>query len=149
MPSQPFLKVPRRVHNALLIVTDLAERHEAGAFVSLADIAVRERVSAGYLEEIAASLKTNGLIVGKRGTGGGYALARGPKEITIADVITAIEGPHALAVPGTDVGVAGILSKNCASWTVWNVVQANIAETLTGMTLADVLATRTHKTISV
>lgn len=146
MSAQPFIKVPRRVHNALLIVTDLAQ-HEAGIFVSLADIASKERVSQGYLEEIAAPLKATGLIVGKRGAGGGYALAKDASHVTVADVITAVEGPQALAVPTADAGVAGALSKNCASWTVWTEVQKRVSETLSGMTVADLASTRTMKTV--
>lgn len=136
-----FLKVPRRVHNALLIVTALAEQQDGG-FVPLAAIAAKGRVSQGFLEEVASSLRGAGLIKGRRGAGGGYALTRDAASISIGDVITAIEGPHALPDGSRDDRVTDALSSHCASWSVWTAVGRSVAATLRGMTLDDVVTAK-------
>ena len=70
----------------------LAEGFAAKKPVSLDEVARKERISQGYLEEVARLLRSAGLIAGRRGAGGGYVLARNPSEITVAEVITAMEG---------------------------------------------------------
>jgi Rrf2 family iron-sulfur cluster assembly transcriptional regulator len=61
---------------------------------SVKEIAERTRLPQPYLEQILLSVKGAGLVRSKRGVGGGYVLARDPSEITLADVVGAVEGPH-------------------------------------------------------
>lgn len=59
--------------------------------VTLSDISVCQDISLSYLEQLMSMLRKHNLVKGMRGPGGGYLLARDPSEITIADIITAVD----------------------------------------------------------
>lgn len=75
--------------NALI---DLALREAAGP-VALASIAQRQRISLSYLEQMFARLRRDGVVESTRGPGGGYTLGRSAEQITVADVVTAVDDP--------------------------------------------------------
>ena len=127
-----FLKVPHKVDHALLLVSNLAKRTAADQPLSLEEVAKKEGISQGYLEEVARLLRGAGIIVGRRGAKGGYVLAKEAVEITVADVIAAIEG--------------GCWSDDCLGQEkepvaekhgVWRKVQGQVMATLYGMTIND------------
>ena len=64
--------------------------------VSVRDIAGRTGLPQPYLEQILLALKGAGLVRSKRGVGGGYVLARDPSEITLGDIVSAVDGPITL-----------------------------------------------------
>ena len=57
------------------------------------DIAERTGLPQPYLEQILLALKGAGLVRSKRGVGGGYVLARPPEEITLSQIVSAVDGP--------------------------------------------------------
>jgi Rrf2 family iron-sulfur cluster assembly transcriptional regulator len=61
---------------------------------SVKEIAERTNLPQPYLEQILLSVKGAGLVRSKRGVGGGYVLARPPAEITLAQIVDAVEGPQ-------------------------------------------------------
>jgi Rrf2 family protein len=67
--------------------------HECAGPTSVRDIAERTGLPQPYLEQILLALKGAGLVRSKRGVGGGYVLARSPEEITLAQIISAVDGP--------------------------------------------------------
>ncbi|MFO0762817.1 MAG: Rrf2 family transcriptional regulator [Byssovorax sp.] len=67
--------------------------HNSGRPTQIREIAERELIPARFLEQIFQDLKKAGLIASKRGPRGGYHLARPPEEITLGDVLRALEGP--------------------------------------------------------
>jgi Rrf2 family protein len=100
-------------------------------------IAQAQGIPLKFLENILAELKHAGLVRSQRGTDGGYWLARAPEEVTIADIIRAVEGPLA-SVRGASPealeyeGTAAPLGK------LWVAVRANLRAVLEEVTLADV-----------
>ena len=70
---------------------DLAQYSEIEP-VSISSIATRQAISEGYLEQLMSMLKKAGLIKSIRGAGGGYVLARDMSEISVGDVLRALEG---------------------------------------------------------
>ncbi|HCC22535.1 hypothetical protein A2480_04080 [Candidatus Uhrbacteria bacterium RIFOXYC2_FULL_47_19] len=132
-----FLKVPQRIHNAVILMTDLAEHGRDGILVSLNEVAERNGLSRGFLEKIAVLLKEAGLIEARRGASGGYVLSRSAKHITISDIVTAVEGPMAF-IDCLGGGSCNMSSK-CSTRQVWANVQKRVEESMTEMTLADVL----------
>lgn len=133
-----FLKVPQKVHHALLIVADLAVQYGSDTPMSLNTIAERSGLSQGFLEEIAAPLREAGIIEGRRGAKGGYVLSTEPADITVGDVITAIEGPIAL-VDCFDETIGCALAPLCATQNVWYRVQSQVTSVLKGMTISDIV----------
>jgi Rrf2 family transcriptional regulator, iron-sulfur cluster assembly transcription factor len=75
--------------NALI---DLALREQAGP-VALAAIAGRQQISLSYLEQLFSRLKRDGLVESTRGPGGGYTLGRAASDISLADIVGAVESP--------------------------------------------------------
>jgi len=69
--------------------------HGAETPTSVRDIAVRTGLPQPYLEQILLALKGAGLVRSKRGVGGGYVLARPPAEISLAQIVSAVDGPIA------------------------------------------------------
>jgi Rrf2 family protein len=63
--------------------------------VQIKEIAQREQISAKFLEQILLTLKNAGLLHSKMGVGGGYYLARPPKEITLGQIFRTLDGPVA------------------------------------------------------
>jgi Rrf2 family transcriptional regulator, iron-sulfur cluster assembly transcription factor len=76
--------------------------HSEGRPTQIREISERELIPARFLEQIFQDLKKAGLIGSKRGPRGGYHLARPPSEISLGDVLRALEGPVAVIAPNDD-----------------------------------------------
>ena len=85
------MMITTKGRNALKIMIDLA-RHDGEGYISLADIAERQKESLKYLEASASQLSSAGLVVSARGKSGGYKLSRKPEEYTAAEILQIGEG---------------------------------------------------------
>jgi len=85
------MKLSTRSEYACLALIDLAQHREEG-FVPTPLIAERQEVPRQYLEQILLILKRAGYVRSRRGTGGGYRLARDPASISMAEVIRLLDG---------------------------------------------------------
>lgn len=130
-----FLKVPQKVHHGLLLMTALARAYRSEQAVSLDTVAAGEGLSQGFLEEIAAGLRRAGLVVSQRGKTGGYRLSRDPRQMSVGEVIAALEGPVALVeCLGAKAGCPR--AGSCSNESVWRRVQGEVNRVLGGLTLA-------------
>jgi Rrf2 family iron-sulfur cluster assembly transcriptional regulator len=86
------VKVSTRGDYASRALLSLALHHGEGP-TSVRDIAERTGLPQPYLEQILLAVKGAGLVRSKRGVGGGYVLARPPSEITLAQIVAAVDGP--------------------------------------------------------
>ena len=75
---------------AVTAVIDLAFHQEQGP-VSLAEISQRQGISLSYLEQLFSRLRRNNVVTSTRGPGGGYSLARDEGEISMAQIIVAVD----------------------------------------------------------
>lgn len=118
---------------AIVAVLDVAGN--AGAKpVSLADVAVRQRISLSYLEQLFAMLRRAGLVAASRGPGGGYRLQRPADEITVGQVFQAVEDGSA----SNDNGARDWSEGPAAG--LWQALDVHIERFLDRVTLADLLA---------
>lgn len=85
------MMITTKGRNALKIMIDLA-RHEGDGFISLSDIAERQKESLKYLETSVKTLSAAGLILSARGKSGGYKLARSANEYTVGEILLSGEG---------------------------------------------------------
>jgi Rrf2 family iron-sulfur cluster assembly transcriptional regulator len=107
---------------------------------SVRDIAERTGLPQPYLEQILLALKGAGLVRSKRGVGGGYVLAREPEEITLGQIVSAVDGP-------IQAGDFGEPHKNgacdhegqCVLLSVWSEVGQHMRHHLDSFTLADMV----------
>lgn len=87
------MKVSTRGDYASRALLSLALRGGSTQPTSVRDIAERTGLPQPYLEQILLALKGAGLVRSKRGVGGGYVLARPPEEISLGQIVSAVEGP--------------------------------------------------------
>jgi len=115
--------------------------HPEQSPTSVRDIAERTALPQPYLEQILLALKGAGLVRSKRGVGGGYVLARNPADITLGDIVSAVEGPIALGDFG-DPHTDGACDHegHCALLAIWSEVGSQMRELLDARTLADTAA---------
>jgi Rrf2 family transcriptional regulator, cysteine metabolism repressor len=85
------VKLSTRSEYACLALIDLAQ-HRDEPFVTTPAIAERQGVPRQYLEQILLILKRSGYVRSRRGTGGGYRLARDPASISMAEIIRLLDG---------------------------------------------------------
>lgn len=86
------MRVSTKSDYALRALIELATTEVAGA-VSAEEIGSRQDIPHGFLQAILADLRRAGVVLSLRGQSGGWKLARDPGEITVADVIRAVDGP--------------------------------------------------------
>ncbi|OUN35932.1 RrF2 family transcriptional regulator [Lachnoclostridium sp. An76] len=80
----------------LRALVDLAA-HEEGEAVSLARTAQRQKLSLNYLEQVFGMLRRAGIVAGVKGSNGGFRLTRDMDEITVKEVLEALEGEFSIA----------------------------------------------------
>ena len=135
------VKVSTRGDYASRALLSLALHADTEGPTSVRDIAERTGLPQPYLEQILLALKGAGLVRSKRGVGGGYVLARDPSQITLGQIVSAVDGPIAA-------GDFGEPHKNgacdhegqCVLLTVWADVGSHMQEHLDSFTLADIAA---------
>ncbi|MBN1139240.1 MAG: Rrf2 family transcriptional regulator [Anaerolineae bacterium] len=132
------MKISAKEQYGLRAVAELAARHGDGP-VSLNEVAQAQGVSLAYLEQIVPLLRDAGLIVSTRGAKGGYELARSPQNMTVGDVLRALEGDilPVLCVQHDDDMRPCERIGTCAARAVWQQVHDRVTETLDRMWLAD------------
>jgi len=104
------------------------------------DLAERTGLPQPYLEQILLNLKGVGLVRSKRGVGGGYVLARPAEDITLAEIVAAVDGPivaGAFGEPHQD--GACDHEGQCVLLDVWADVGEHMREHLASFTLADMV----------
>src|SRR5580692_4382465 len=116
--------------------------------VPLAEIAEHDGLPLAYLEHLVARLRKAGLVDSKRGSRGGYMLARRPAEITMAEVVEALEGsiaPIECISQNADGSIVCSRESSpdhvCPTKLLWTRVRFSIVNTLRETTLADLLST--------
>ncbi|MCB2206145.1 Rrf2 family transcriptional regulator [bacterium] len=106
--------------------------------VQISEIAEDQDVSKTYLAKIFQQLSTARIVVGHRGVTGGYILAREPKEITLVDIIEAVDGP--IIRRHCCLGLFGCAIKSkCAVLDAFSEANERFVETLEKMTLKDMV----------
>lgn len=140
------MKLSTKGRYAVMAMVDLA-RHGAGHPVSLADIAERQEISLSYLEQLFARLRKNELVRSVRGPGGGYHLALAAGEISVAEIINAVDESLDATMCG---GRENCLDdKRCMTHDLWATLNAKMHDYLSSVTLADLVAHQYGKHVGV
>jgi len=118
---------------AVTAMLDLAV-HEKMDPVTLADISLCQGISLSYLEQLFAKLRKHGLVEGVRGPGGGYRLSRPSDQITVAQIITAVdEKVDAKRCGGKEDCQQG---ERCLTHELWDELSCRLYEFLDAITLS-------------
>ena len=114
--------------------------HEGDVPTSVRDIAERTGLPQPYLEQILLALKGAGLVRSKRGVGGGYVLARAPENLTLGQIVAAVDGPIVVGDFGEPhAGGACNHEGQCVLLSVWAEVGEHMRAHLDSFTVADMV----------
>lgn len=132
------MKISTKGRYGLKAMVDLAV-NSVNDSVTLKSISQRQNISEGYLEQIFSSLRKEGLVKGRKGSQGGYVLAKSMNEITVGNILRALEG-ELVVVERDD---AEIVNEdkldNCIRNNVWDRLNKSINDIVDSITLEDLV----------
>ena len=117
---------------AVTAMIDLAMQHGTGP-VTLAEISQRQKISLSYLEQLFAKLRRRALVDSVRGPGGGYQLAKDMAEVSVADIILAVDEPIDATQCGGKENCRD--DQKCITHDLWAKLNDHILEYLPAVTL--------------
>jgi Rrf2 family iron-sulfur cluster assembly transcriptional regulator len=138
------MQLSTRARYAVMAMVELGCHEQAGRGgpVTLAQIAASQQLSLCYLEQLFGGLRRAGLVLSVRGPGGGYRLGRPAAEVTVAEIIDAVDEPiHTTRCTG-DIGC--MLSPDggqthCCTHELWRELGQHIRQFLSAVSLAEVV----------
>ena len=135
-----MIRVPTQGRYALRAMIDIGLHQGAGP-VLRRDIASRQNISANYVAQIFRKLASAKLLVGIKGPGGGYKLAKPSEQILASDILQAIEGPIALVhcVMNEDDETPCERTVRCATHRMWSQLSLTMKDYLDSVTLRDLM----------
>ena len=132
------MKISTKGRYGLRAMVDLAVHENSGA-TPLREISERQKISEQYLEQLFASLRKSGIVKSVRGAHGGYLLNHAPEEITVKDILIALEGPIAPVdcVLSEDTREECNSRNGCVTYDLWVRVKENIDQMLDSVKLSE------------
>jgi Rrf2 family iron-sulfur cluster assembly transcriptional regulator len=121
---------------AVTAMIDLAMNDSEGP-VTLAEISERQKISLSYLEQLFGKLRRRALVSSVRGPGGGYTLARNTVELSVAEIIRAVDEPIDATQCGGMENCRG--DRKCLTHDLWATLNDKIFDYLNGVTLSQLV----------
>jgi Rrf2 family protein len=126
---------------AVMAMVDLAKFAPDGS-QPLSAVAERQEISLAYLEQIFLKLRRAGLVESARGRAGGYRLGRPAEDITIAEIMLAVEEDMEMTRCKQDGAGPCVRGQRCLTHGLWDALGEQITQFLEAVTLQDVVAGR-------
>jgi Rrf2 family iron-sulfur cluster assembly transcriptional regulator len=133
---------------AVTAMIDLALRSNNGP-VALAAISQRQQISLSYLEQLFGKLRRHELVESTRGPGGGYSLGRRAEDITVADIIVAVDEPLDATSCGGKENCMGDDAGRCMTHELWANLNAKMIEYLDSISLRKLVDDQLSKGVSI
>ncbi len=130
-----MIKLSRLADYGVALMTGMAE--DTDGVHNALDMSVATGLPTPTVSKVLATLARNGLLVSVRGAKGGYRLGRTPQGISVADIISAIDGPIALTQCMEHSGDCEVESL-CPSRRGWELINTTVREALEKVSLADI-----------
>jgi len=129
---------------AVTAMIDLAMR-DGGGPVTLAGISERQKISLSYLEQLFGKLRRHALVDSVRGPGGGYCMARSPGDVSVADIILAVDEP----IDATQCGGRGNCrdEQRCMTHDLWTGLNGQIFDYLASVKLSELVASQHARSV--
>jgi len=148
-----MLRVSKLTDYATVVMTVMAATaaaRGADAVISAQELAERAHLELPTVSKLLKQLAHGELVVSSRGVNGGYRLARPADRITIAEIVTAMEGPIGMTECSAQAGLCGH-EPHCGVRVNWQRINQAIAQALDGVSVADMVkpAPKRHATIPV
>ncbi|KOF55911.1 MULTISPECIES: RrF2 family transcriptional regulator [Clostridium] len=132
------MKISTKGRYGLKAMVDLAV-NSINDSVTLKSISQRQNISEGYLEQIFSSLRKEGLVKGRKGSQGGYVLAKSMNEITVGNVLRALEGDLVVVERDDNQVVNEDKLDSCIRNNIWDRLNNAISEIVDSITLEDLV----------
>ena len=130
---------------AVTAMLDLAMHAQDGQ-VTLANVSARQKISLSYLEQLFSKLRRASLVESVRGPGGGYNLARSLDQLTVADIIIAVEEPiDSRQCEGRDNCLG---DRRCMTHDLWENLNTTVVNYLAGVSLAQLVLKQRSQSVS-
>jgi len=132
---------------AVTAMIDLALRQDDGP-VTLAGISARQEISLSYLEQLFGKLRRHHIVASVRGPGGGYNLARRAEDVTVAQIIIAVDEPLDATQCGGKENCRGATHENggrCMTHELWSTLNLKMVEYLNSVSLQDLVDQQSQK----
>ena len=139
------MKLTTKGRYAVTAMLDLA-LHDSKGPVTLADISRRQEISLAYLEQLFSRLRKNRLVVSVRGPGGGYRLGKPAAEISVSDVINAVDEPVDATRCHGQQNCQGDL--RCLTHDLWSELSDHITDFLSSINLGELVQRKNVKVVS-
>lgn len=136
------MRITTRGQLAVSAVTDLAVRQKLRP-IALSTISARLGISLSYLEQLFSALRRAGLVESTRGPGGGYTLARHPRDISVADIILAVDTLSDDA--GNSANPGQVERAKSMTGELWSAFNVRVMEYLQSVSLQDLVAQQRAK----
>lgn len=130
------MKITRKSDYGLRALYALA-RNYTEAPVSIGQLVAEHGIPEPFLEKIMQELREQGFVEAAHGRGGGYRLKKRPAQITLREIVRALDGPIAL-VTCLDPGLKCAIDDQCPTSPIWEIINAKLEEYLDSLTLEDV-----------
>ena len=136
------MRITTRGQLAVSAMTDLALRQKARP-VALSTISARQHTSQSYLEQLFSALRRAGLVESTRGPGGGYTLAKPAAQVSVAEIVLAVENLQADDLHHMGPGQAAQVKSMTGE--LWSTFNTRVMEYLQSVTLQDLVAQQLAK----
>jgi FeS assembly SUF system regulator len=133
-----MVKLGKLTDYGLVLMTCIA-RGDGFAQRTARDLAIESKLPYSTVSKLLKELLQSGLLVSHRGIRGGYVLAKEPREISVIDIIAAIEGPMALTECSTDVTGLCTLEPSCPIKNNQRIINQAVRGVLEEITLSDLI----------
>lgn len=130
------MKISTKGNYGLRALIELAHRYGDGRPTQSGDVAARQAIPESYLEQLLTTLRRAGFVRSVRGPQGGHSLARPPAQITVSEVIEALEGPI-IDVDCLDEASDCARGGGCAQSEMWTNVRDAVVGVLANTTISD------------
>jgi Rrf2 family iron-sulfur cluster assembly transcriptional regulator len=131
------MRLSTRSRYGTRLMLDMAQRYEEGP-IQLGEIAKRQHISVKYLEQIIIPLKKAAYVKSVRGAKGGHMLAKSPKEISVGEIVSLLEGDPKLTDCAQNPHACD-RSESCLTRIVWREAGNAMFERLNSITLYDLM----------
>ena len=134
-----MIRLGKLTDYGLVLMTYIARNPDRSSLHTARDLAVESRLALPTVSKLLKELLQGGLLVSHRGIKGGYSLARAPREISVAEIIAALEGPIALTECSTDVSGLCDLEPCCPIKNNQRIISQAVRGALGSVMLSDLI----------
>jgi len=142
-----MLRVSKLTDYATVVMTCLASS-DRDEILSAQQLAERAHLEVPTVSKLLKQLANAGLVESRRGVNGGYRLARDPHSISVADIVSAMEGPIGMTECSAHAGTCNHES-HCGVRVNWQRISHAIRVALEGVTLADMISVSSRRPIAI